>query len=166
MEATSNLKKAFELIKSNFSKAEISGCKPVDKYLIEAAEKLLGVVLPSSYRKFIEDFGFGGVGSLLVSGIRCSSAEELESTGFVWGVLNDRQNFQYPPYIITVDDDRGDGSAYALDLSQMNMENECPVVIWPLNGYKTTPVLEVVAPDFGTWFLNKTEEQIRWKKEK
>lgn len=159
-----NLKLSFDLIKNNFSYDEVYGGKPADNSLIKEAENIVGITLPNSYRKFIEEFGFGGVGSLLVPGIRCSSVNELKSTGFVWGILNDRLNFSYPNHIITLDE-VGDGSYYALDLSQMNDENECPVVIWPIGGYETTPVLEIVAPDFGTWFLNEVKEQIRWKQE-
>ena len=159
-----NLNKALYLIKNNFSGDEVTGGKPTDNYLIKEAENILGIALPNSYRKFIEEFGFGGPGSLLIPGIRCTSVNELQSTGFVWGALNDRLNFSQPNHIVTLDDDRGDGSAYALDLSQMNAENECPVVIWPLGGYEDTPVLEIVAPDFGTWFLKQVQEEIKGMK--
>ena len=47
----------------------------------------------------------------------------------------------------------------------MNAENECPVVIWPIGGYEMTPVLEIAAPDFGTWFLDEIKEQVKWKEE-
>lgn len=76
------------------------------------------------------------------------------------GSLNDRVKFRRPYHLITLSE-IGEGSEYALDLSQMNAANECPVVIWPIGGYEMTPVLEVVAPDFGTWFLEMVKEQIK-----
>ncbi len=165
MVGLSNLNEAFYLIKTNFSDDEITGGKPIDKHLIKEAENILGVTLPNSYGKFIEEFGYGGARSLLVSGIRCVSINELQSTGFVWRTIKNRAEFSQPNNIITLDD-IGDGSYYALDISQMNAEHECPVVIWPLNGYEDTPVLEIVAPDFGTWFLEQVREQIKRKQEK
>ena len=47
----------------------------------------------------------------------------------------------------------------------MNEEGECPIVSWPLGGYEETPVLEVVAEDFGKFFLDMVEQQIEYEKE-
>lgn len=114
---------------------------------------------------FLEKLGDFGIGSFCVFGLLNNEINDVANSGFVWGVLNDRERFKQPNHLINLEDDLGDGSAYALDLSQMNNDKECPVVIWPIGGYETTPILEVVAPDFGTWFLEKVKERINWKQE-
>ena len=157
-----NLKEAFALMEKNFSEEQIYNAGPKDQKLINSLEIILKIKFPVSYKEFIEKIGMGGPDSLLISGIRTNMEQELASTGLGWSVLNDRENFNIPNHIIILDE-IGDGSSYALDLSQMNAENECPVVIWPLNGYEDTPVLEVVAKDFGEFFLNMVKEEIAMK---
>ncbi len=152
---------AIDLLRKKKIDFECSGVKSVK--LINEAEKILNCKLPEGYRYFLEKLGNFYTKGFFIYGFLNNEAENISNSGFVWGVLNDRRNFQFPDHIITLDDDRGDGSTYTLDLSQMNESNECPVVIWPLNGYEDTPVLEIVAPDFGTWFLEQVQEQIKRK---
>lgn len=154
---------AIDLLREKKMDFECSGAKSVK--LISEAETILNCKLPESYHYFLEKLGNFYTKGFFIYGLLNDEIGNVTNSGFVWGVLNDRRNFQFPDHIITLDDDRGDGSAYALDLSQMNKNNECPVVIWPLNGYEDTPVLEIISPDFGTWFLEQVQEQIKLKKE-
>lgn len=159
-----HLNKALDLITKNFSADEMlkSGSKSDDS--ISKLENILQVKFPLSYKRFLKDIGFGGPNSLIVSGLRSEDSQEMIKTGIAYTILKHRKEFDLPNHIILLSD-IGDGSYYALDLSQMNDNNECPVVIWPLNGYEDTPVLEIAAPDFGIWFLEQVEEQIKLKNE-
>lgn len=160
---TERINEAIAILEKQEVSFECSGPKSIE--LIKKAEEILGCKLPESYCYFLEKLGNFHIGSFCIFGLLNNEINNVATSGFVWGVLNDRERFKQPKHLITLEDDLGDGAAYALDLSQMNDENECPVVIWPIGGYETTPVLEIVAPDFGTWFLNEVKEQIRWKQE-
>ena len=159
-----NLEEAFLAISQNFDPDEcvFSSSKSYD--FIEKAEKFLEVKFPNTYREFIHKCGFGGPCSLVISGIRTNQENELLSTGVVFSNLNKRTKFNHPKHLIAIED-IGDGSMYCLDTSQMNTEGECPVVVWQIGGYETTPELEVVAEDFGKFFLDMVQRQIEYKKQ-
>lgn len=157
-----DLEKAFFLIKENFTTEECIFSGPKEDNLINLAEKILDVHFPKTYKEFIKKVGFGGPDDLIISGIRVNNPEELETTGVVWGVLKDRKDFGYPKHLIEIDD-VGEGTAYCLDTSQMNEEGECPVVAWPIDGYESNPKLEIIAPDFGKFFLDMVKLRINWK---
>ena len=161
-----NLKKAFQYVKYYPTLPNFSG--GLQLQTIKCAEKKLNVMFPLSFRKFLKDKGAGDFGSLEVYGlVRDENFEKFPYTGSVpnlyWLTVDSRKNFNLPHHIILISD-IGDGSYYALDLSQMNNEQECPVIVWPVGGYDETPELEIVAPDFGTWFLQQVEEQIKYHK--
>ena len=155
---------AIELIINNFDSSEYSLDGQYSDEEVENAEKILGITFPRSYREFLKKHGHVDVKSLDVMGLSRYNYQNSGYGGLVWSTLNGRNNLSQPNNIITLEH-IGDGSYYALDLSQMNDDNECPVVIWPVGGYEMTPVLEIVAPDFGTWFLEEVKEQIQWKQE-
>ena len=155
---------AVRLIRNNFNSSEYSLDGHYSDEEVESAEKILNIKFPKSYREFLKKYGSVEVRSLEIMGL---SRDNYQNSGYgdvVWVTLNDRGNFSQPNHIIKLEH-LGDGSYYALDLSQMNNDNECPVVVWPIGGYEMTPVLEVVAPDFGTWFLDMVKERIKWKEE-
>lgn len=160
-----DLDAACELIKTKFTKDErfFGGGQSVS--LIEEAEKVLGLTFPKSYKMFLQKYGYGGVNSFDIDGITSYKPEGSSYGGVVWSVLERRKKFNYPAYLIPIYD-VGEGTAYCLDTSQMNAEGECPVVAWPVGGYEETPVLEIVAEDFGSFFLKQVEEQIKRKKER
>ncbi len=159
-----DLERAYELIKLNFSRNEINKSGKKSKLIIEKAEEILEVKLPKTYKFFLIEQGFGGPKDLIIYGLVDDSIENLKSSGFVWGIIEDRKSLEYPHHILRIYD-IGDGSTYCLDTSQMNQDGECPVVVWPLGGYEETPVLEIVAEDFGKFFLDMVKQQIEYKKE-
>ena len=159
-----SLKEAYELINKNYEDKDIIFSTPKSREIINKAEDILGINFPKSYKSFIEDKGFGGVGSFLVAGIRVESEKELNTTGIVWATLNARNDLDQPHHLIPIED-IGNGDIYCLDTSQTDEQGECPVVVWPIGGYEQTPVLEVVAKDFGEFFLNMVKQQIEYKKQ-
>ncbi len=159
-----DLEEAFCLIDKSFEQSDVLFGEPASQNLIKKAESLLEVKFPFTYNLFLKKVGFGGPGSLLISGVRAKSEDEIATTGVVWTNLQKRSLFQQPLNLIEIEN-IGDGSTYCLDTSQMNQEGECPVVVWPLGGYKETPVLEIVAEDFGKFFLDMVKRQIEYKKQ-
>lgn len=131
---------------------------------IQDGEKFLNVVFPKSYLAFLKDYGFCSLGGREIYGIIDNQFEDSSIPDAIWLNYRNRTDFDQPEHIIVISD-VGEGSYYALDLSQMNDQQECPVVIWPSGGYEETPELEIVAPDFGTWFLNEVKLRIALHKE-
>ena len=158
-----DLNTGIKLIKNEFEDDEVFLHGPISEDLVRQAEDTLNCKFPLSYKSFLSQYGYGGVDSFDVDGVTSHivPGDEIQG-GVVWNVLQRRKKFGLCDHIIPLSE-IGDGSYYALDLSQMNAENECPVVIWPLNGYEDTPVLEVVAKDFGEFFLNMVKEEIEMK---
>jgi hypothetical protein len=139
-----------------------SGEKKED--LIEEAQIYLGVYFPISYKMFLRKFGFISLGGCEIYGVIDSDFINSTVPDAIWFSYDNRQ-YGLPHYMLQIYS-VGEGTTYCLDTSQMNSEGECPVVAWPLGGYETTPVLEIVAPDFGTFFLNLVKREIEWKKER
>jgi hypothetical protein len=155
------MKQAFQLLKiNNWIIRSCKGC--IDYALIKSAENHLGVLFPKSYKEFLSQYGFISLGGCEIFGIIDSDFINSEVPDAVWLAMDNRKNFNFPKYLIPIYD-VGEGTTYCLDTSQMNEEGECPVVAWPLGGYGQTPVLEIVAKDFGEFFLNKVKEQIELK---
>lgn len=156
-----------KIILENENFADFYG--PQDLANIDNAEATLKIALPKTYKEFLVKFGCGNFGSKEIYGI-IKFNDYLGPLPFstipevVWTNLKLQRNFNQPQHIIVISD-AGEGSYYALDLSQMNDQGECPVVIWPIGGYEMTPTLEVVAPDFGTWFLEEVKRRIERLKE-
>lgn len=160
-----DLEKAFELVEKNFKKEERGFLQGKSTDFIACAEEILNIIFPVSYKRFITEVGHGGPGSAFIPGIYEEDLKKIMDSGIVWGVLNDRANLIYPCHLISLYD-VGDGTTYCLDTSQMNADGECPVVAWPIAGYESTPVLEIVAPDFGKFFLDMVEQEISYKNQK
>jgi hypothetical protein len=155
---------AFSLIRKYLSWQECGFSTSKSLALIAKAEENLGINFPNTYKLFIQKVGNGGLGDVFIPGIYEEKEDKLTNSGVVWGVLEDRKTLGFPKHLVKLYE-VGEGTTYCLDTSQMNEEGECPVVAWPLGGYEETPVLEVIAEDFGKFFLDMVEKQIAYKKE-
>ncbi len=164
-----DLEKAFDLIEKQFTIEEIDFCGNQVPNTIRKAEIILNVVFPKTYRAFIEKYGCGGVGSFEIYGIIKDEEYDEKSIPFVtipnavWTTLKWRRDFNHPLHLIIISD-LGDGSVYCLDTSQMNIKEECPVVIYPVCKHEANLKLEIVAEDFGKFFLDMVQNQIEYKK--
>jgi len=152
-----DLKEAFDLIAKNFPEEETGFLGPKPDTFIAAAEELLELKFPKTYREFMKTVGHGGPRDAFMPGIHSKSLDQLELGGVVWGVLNDRDVFDFPDHLINLI--REDDTCYCLDTSQMDRE-ESPVLLWPVGGYHETPVLEIAPKDFGEFFLKKVREEV------
>ena len=155
-----NIEKAYALLENcNLYTCRNSSVKTTH---VSKAETYLDIKFSETYKQFLLSYGFLYFGYRRIYGIIDDNFINSEVPDMVWLTEKSRKDFDLPHHIIPISD-IGDGSDYALDLSQMNSEQECPVVVWPAGGYEETPELEIVAPDFGTWFLSEVREQISEK---
>lgn len=137
-----DLEKAFDLIEKNGG--DFEGEK--DDALIAKAEQALGVVLPLSYKQFLSTFGCGDIEGLEFYGL---IGDDFESSGIpdaIWLTLDERKS-GLPKNLVLIYA-VGDGSYYALDVSQTDSNGECPVVSYDANGD-----MEKVADDYGSFLL-------------
>jgi len=164
-----DLEKAFELLNSNFNLEELDFCGEQSLSTISAGEVALGLKFPETYKYFLKKCGCGGFDGVEVYGIikdESFAKKNMPVVGvpnIVWSTLQWHRDFNHPLYLPIIYN-VGEGTLYCLDTSQMNDEGECPVVAWPIGGYEETPVLEIVAEDFGKFFLDLIEREIEYKK--
>ncbi|CAO5682423.1 MAG: hypothetical protein HEEMFOPI_01667 [Holosporales bacterium] len=161
--STNDLYNAFRELDYHNIVYDISGKKSYNT--IDEVEKIINYKLPATYKIFLIEKGNFFMLGFLTYGIISNEIEKVVDSGLLYAILEDRKAFNIPENILYLEE-IGDGSYYALDLSQMNEEQECPVVIWPVGGYEETPELEIVAPDFGTWFYDQVMQQIEIQKKK
>ena len=163
-----DLLNASNIIENNFDYSDIDFCGKKLPLTIKNAENVLGISFPKTYSAFLEKFGCGGVGSLEIYGLikdedfLGNKIPFVAVPNVVWTTLQWNKEFNHPLYLPIIYN-VGEGTLYCLDTSQMNEEGECPLVAWPLGGYEETPVLEIVAEDFGKFFLDMVERQIEYK---
>lgn len=127
---------------------------PVPPELVSRAERTLGVVFPISYRRFLEDFGTGGFGSLEILGI---TGDDFEISGFpdgIWYTMRQRQDINLDVKYLIVEHG-GDGTCVAIDTNQRDSSGECSLVRLSLDGKP----IEVVSDSFGSWLL----EELNWR---
>lgn len=163
-----DLDKAFELLEK-VDNSLVDFEKGVSSSTIKDAEVVIRNKLPYTYTYFLKKYGCGGISSSEIYGlIKDEKFSQpipfVTAPNVIWTALANHRDFNQPFHILSIYD-IGNGDCYALDLSQMNDEGECPVVVWPIGGYEATRELEVVAPDFGKFFLDMVEEQIKRKEE-
>ena len=144
--------KALRLIEGS-DKAYFSGPKPEE--WVGKAEAALGLKFPPTYRRFLREFGCGGVASEEFYGIVDDNFETGPVPDGIWLTLRNRREFGLPHNFILVND-LGEGSRYAIDTSRVGDDGENPVVILAI-GYE---VFEDVAPSFGTFFYEQIEKEV------
>lgn len=131
---------------------------PRDASLVAAAEDALGLSLPPTYRRFVSELGAGNAGSREFYGVTTDSFTDASVPNGIWLTLDEREQFDLPKHLVIVGD-TGMGEYYALDTSQRDSADESPVVIWMAGRAQEGHALEVVAPDFGSFFLQAIEEE-------
>lgn len=127
---------------------------PKQLILIEQAENLLSVKFPETYRRFLLEFGAGGIGSFEIFGVIQNDINRLDYLyiDVVGFTLKARQVWNLPNYLIPVYD-LGDGEMFCLDL-RVNFGFESKVVGFTLGYSDATQNLDVIAEDFGKLLLD------------
>lgn len=117
--------------------------------IIAAAESLLGVQLPKSYRSYLQRVGWGRFSHQELYGLGTDTPPYLE---LVKNALTERLKMTppMPSHLVPVMND-GAGNHYCLDTSQL-VDGECPVVFWD-HEQEESQAPEVVAKSFDLWFV-------------
>jgi antitoxin YobK len=130
---------------------------PKPETLVNSAEERLSVKFPETYRRFLLDYGAGGLGSFEIYGL---IQEDFENHGYlhldvVWLTKKERTASNLPQYLLPIFD-LGDGEIFCLDLRHKE-GNEAQVVGFT-PGYSTADQsLDVVAEDFGELLLDQVQ---------
>lgn len=140
-----DLETAFKIIGENGS-GDFEGRK--DNALIEKAEKVLGLIFPPTYKRFLAELGCGDIEGLEFYGLIGEDFNNSSIPDAIWLTLNERK-YGLPKNLVLIHS-VGDGVYYALDTDQINPDGENPVVSYELNS-----ITEKVATDFGEFMLSQ-----------
>ncbi len=154
MEALSD---ALALIAKHRDESDFEGPKP--EALVEKAESLLGVKFPPTYRAFLKNLGCGDVAGEEFYGIIDENFENSAIPDAVWFTLEERKSGALPkPYVII--GALGDGELLALDTSPAEKGDEGPVLLLPSGYSQPGAEIEILAEDFGEFFLRTVTEAL------
>ena len=137
---------------------DVDYVRPQEESLIAAAETALGLAFPPMYRRFVRELGTVGIGSEEIYGITSDDFTTSSVPDGIWLTLRFRDRRHLPPSMIVLGT-IGDGSYYVLDTAQTDSNGECLVVSWA-HGWKEGDPQEVIASDFGAYFLMTVKEGI------
>jgi hypothetical protein len=119
--------KAFEIIEDNIEESDFVG--KIKDESIRKLEELLNIVLPYSYKKFIQNYGCGDIFGIEIYGIVSDDKIQVEGVPSLYWLIKelrkDGLNNNYIPFSET-----GDGNYFILDSSNINEKNEHSVYIW------------------------------------
>ena len=146
----SDFEEALELIEDYLDEANFEA-QPEER--IERAERALGVRFPPTYRRFLYELGAGGVDGEEVYGLINDDFEDGRPPQAVGLTLELRREGHVSDDLVVVYN-LGQGSYYALDTARADADGEAPVVGFTPGVNKAADDLEVIAPDFGRFFLD------------
>jgi antitoxin YobK len=145
----SNLQQAFDIIAAA-EVAHFAGTQPPQR--IARAEEALGTQFPPTYHEFVSRLGCGSFDGEEFYGIANDDFETACVPNAIWVTRKRREQGHIPPAFI-VFSTTGDGADYVIDTSQKNAVGDSPV----LECWSGAPISElnrqIVAPDFGEFFL-------------
>ena len=154
-----DFEKAKELVTEALKKPGIIstfvGLKPVT--LVYLAQDCLAVKFPETYRRFLLDYGAGGIGSFEIFGVIQENFGDHDyfHIDVVWLTLKDRREWNLPIFLVPVFN-LGDGELFCLDLRNKEGD-EAKVVGFTPDFNKAEQNLDVVAEDFGKLFLDQIQ---------
>lgn len=154
--ATIAFENALVIIQANSLSSDFFGPAPEDN--IDAAERMLGIQMPPSYRRFLTTLGGGSFDDAEFYGIIANKIPGSSVPSMVWRTLEDRKLAAYPKTHITIMSS-GYGPVFCLDSSVTNSEDEYPVVEWTPATSATNPG-ERLAESFGGFFLDEISRRV------
>jgi len=151
-----DLERALQLVRAT-SESDFVG--PRSESLIGRAEGVLGLNFPPTYRRFLLDLGCGDIGGREFYGLVDGDFENSCVPDGIWVTLNERK-FPNTPHEMIVVGSSGHCSSYVLDTARRTPDGECPVVEWwPGSGVDPADC-QVIAEDFGAFFLMLVQEAL------
>jgi hypothetical protein len=149
----SDLEKALSIIKDNQNEGFFAGLKPDD--LIQKAEKIIGLYLPPTYRRFVSELGAGGIAGQEFYGVIDDDFYESSVPDGIWCTLHARKTYELPDDLIIVGA-VDDGSYIVLDAHKDNKEKEASVMTWREPDEEPDLLFE----DFGEYLLDRVSEAL------
>jgi|WetSurMetagenome_2_1015567.scaffolds.fasta_scaffold371014_2 antitoxin YobK len=152
--------KAKELVKESHGISTFVG--PRSEPLINLAENRLGLKFTRTYRRFLLEYGAGGIGSFEIYGI---IDEDFENSGIpdvVWLTLRERKEVNFPAFLLPIYD-LGDGELFCLDL-RTQQDSEAKIVGFTPGYSSAQQKLDIVAEDFGKLFLDLILMELKIKR--
>lgn len=133
---------------------------PKPEKLVNLAQERLSVKFPETYRRFLLEYGAGGIGSFEIYGI---IQEDFENHDYlhldvVWHAHKERTASNLPNYLLPIFD-LGDGELFCLDFRKKE-EKEVKVVGFTPGYSSPEQSLDVVAEDFGKLFLDQVQSAL------
>src|SRR5262249_38608518 len=113
---------------------------------------VLGVCFPPSYRMFLLRLGAGDAGGNEFYGVIDDDFLDSAIPDGVWLTLRGRKDYGLPNSMVVVYE-LGNGEMFVIDTSQARVDGEAPVLAGMPVGLAESEDGEVVAEDFGTFFL-------------
>ena len=148
------LNEGIRIVEANRSRGFFAG--PRDPALITAAESALGGTFPPTYRAFLRHLGAGNFGASEFYGVIDDNFEDSEVPNGIWLTLRERTDSKLPKSFAVIGS-TGDGSYYCLGLEN---GQETPVVVLDPGIPAAQQRPEVVAKDFGEFFLNEVRARL------
>lgn len=142
--------RAAKLVADHPDLADFAGRR--DEELVQAAERALGVRFPSTYRRFLRDFGAGSFGGQEIYGVIDEDFEDSGIPDAVWATRSLRAEGAISDDLVAIYA-TGDGEQLCV---RSGAAKEPVVAIRP--GSDDEP--EVVAADFGAWLREIVEDEI------
>ena len=149
--------KAKELLTKSSGISTFVGPRP--KKLIDLVQERLSVKFPGTYRRFLLEYGAGGVGSFEIYGVINEDFENSGIPDMVWLTLRERKEWSLPEFFIPVYD-LGNGESFYLDLRTFEGD-EAKVVGFTPGDSSAIQSLDVVAEDFGKLFLDLIQLELK-----
>jgi len=139
---------------------EMDPRRPVTEEDVSKCEEFLGHALPSSYRRFLLEYGFGGVEDVEILGLISGDLQKASYVNAVAETVLLRDAFNLPTNLLAIANLDGD-AVVCLQLSQ-TPKVECPIVLWDHSesSQKQIDAPHVLADSFGEYFLQRVEELI------
>lgn len=100
MTAMSDFDAALAITQANASNADFFGPAPEEN--IDAAERMLNLRFPPSYRKFLQTLGVGAFYDAEFYGIIAGKVPGTSAPSMVWRTLEDRKLAGYPKTHVTI----------------------------------------------------------------
>ncbi len=132
--------------------------------LIHQAQDRLSVKFPETYRRFLLEYGAGGIGPFEIFGVVQDDFEnpDYHHIDVIWLTLKERQEWNLPKILLPVFD-LGDGELFCLDL-RVDEAKEAKVVGFTPGYSSAEQSLEIIAEDFGKFFLDQIQLALRIKR--
>lgn len=126
-----------ELVEIFESQGFVVGPQPEAR--VRAAERLLSIQLPPSYRAFTKRVGSGSVHGIEIYGVLTDDPTNSSVPDAIWLTLEAREEWGIPHSAIVFYFDGSDGY-YILDVRKANKTGEPPVELWlPGESNQTDP---------------------------